>query len=714
MSIILWNVRGAGKPSFASSLKYLMRAHKVDFVAIFETQVSGSRARHICSSLNLGASHVVDSVGRAGGIFISWNPSVFSIGVVASTPRYVLTKFSVGGVNCHFLFAYAPPSVHSRTRFWREVESALTLVSGPVFFGGDLNCITQVEERIGGSGILHPDSGILRDLLDRLGLIDMGFSGSPFTWSRGSGFSSYVAKRLDRVVMNMDAFLAWPYGSVRHLPSLCSDHSALLFSFKRIFRVDRRRRPFRFEEAWTRHPDFLSFVRGAWNSSCSASSALASLKVSISWWNSHVFGNVAKRKVSLLRRIDSLQASFSSIPSDANLEALSALTAELELTLDQEEALWKQKSKELWLSDGDRNTTFFHASTVLRRSNRVMALINSDEEWVNDKEELQSLVKGFFESLYSLPRDELFPIVTPHNRFPTLDVWGRLDAPFEDHEIVAVIRGMRPLKSPGPDGFSPVFYQKSWSVVGPSVIAAVRSFLLSISLPQGLNATFLSLIPKVSCPDRVAKFRPIGLCNVLYKIITKMLSNRMKEVLPLLISPVQGSFLPGRLITDNIALAQDEALRDELHRECGIPVTADLGFYLGIPLLNKAMNVGTFEPLIQSMHARLSGWKGKLLSMSGRVTLARSVLNAILVYTMASFALPRSICDRLDRVTQNFIWGSFGDERRMHLLPWEEICKPRSLGGLGLKRMKEFNLAMIGKLAWRFANSGSEPWADLI
>lgn len=116
---------------------------------------------------------------------------------------------------------------------------------------------------------------------------------------------------------------------------------------------------------------------------------------------------------------------------------------------------------------------------------------------------------------------------------------------------------MGSLKAPGPDGFQDLFYQKNWDVVAPSVYAMVLSVLQGKGLPPSLNETFLVLIPKLDKPELPSQFRPIGLCNVTYKIITKAIVNQIKPVLPLITSNTQTSFFPGRQITDNIVIVKE-------------------------------------------------------------------------------------------------------------------------------------------------------------
>jgi hypothetical protein len=107
---------------------------------------------------------------------------------------------------------------------------------------------------------------------------------------------------------------------------------------------------------------------------------------------------------------------------------------------------------------------------------------------------------------------------------------------FEAGEVDVALSQMQPLKSSGPDGFAASFYQRSWATVQDDVCQAVLSFLNNGIFGANINQTYIALIPKVKSPEFITDYRPISLCNVFYKLIAKVLANRLKTVLPSIIS----------------------------------------------------------------------------------------------------------------------------------------------------------------------------------
>ncbi|KAH9768542.1 reverse transcriptase domain-containing protein [Citrus sinensis] len=124
-------------------------------------------------------------------------------------------------------------------------------------------------------------------------------------------------------------------------------------------------------------------------------------------------------------------------------------------------------------------------------------------------------------------------------------------------DVRAANFSMHPDKSPGPDSMNPAFFQNFWSIVGDDVSAACLNFIHQYVFHIGLNETLLILLPKNLNPDLITEFRPIALCNVIYKIVAKMLASRLKLVLGSIISKSQIIFIPGRSITDNVMISAE-------------------------------------------------------------------------------------------------------------------------------------------------------------
>lgn len=140
-----------------------------------------------------------------------------------------------------------------------------------------------------------------------------------------------------------------------------------------------------------------------------------------------------------------------------------------------------------------------------------------------------------------------------------------LTASVTDGEIQTAVFQIPPTRALGPDGFSSSFYQDHWEVVGNDVINTVKAFWYSGKLLKKLNQTNWILIPKVSCPKNLLQYRPNALCNVVYKVLAKVLTNRLKMMVPKVISDNQSAFVAGKHIHDNI-LVVHEILHSFMHQ----------------------------------------------------------------------------------------------------------------------------------------------------
>jgi hypothetical protein len=187
----------------------------------------------------------------------------------------------------------------------------------------------------------------------------------------------------------------------------------------------------------------------------------------------------------------------------------------------------------------------------------VNFLKTSDGDWVSDIIEIGGNFVAHFSNLLSStapPIDEdmlcLFePVISADDN-------SYLCAIPTDEEVVQALSSLGS-KAPGPDGFTALFYKKYWHMVKTEVLGCIKNFFLNHILLQEQNHTHITLILKQSGSHTVHHFRPISLCNIVYKIITKILANKLKSMLPNIISPMQYAFVPSRNIQDNTILAHE-------------------------------------------------------------------------------------------------------------------------------------------------------------
>ena len=130
-----------------------------------------------------------------------------------------------------------------------------------------------------------------------------------------------------------------------------------------------------------------------------------------------------------------------------------------------------------------------------------------------------------------------------------------VDGDFQAKEVYQALKQVATLIAPGPNGMSPIFYKSFWHIVGEDVTAVVLNALNSHIIPESINTTFISLIPKIKNLKKVADFRPISLCNIIYKLNAKVVANHLKKFLVQIVPDSQSAFLSGRLISNNILVA---------------------------------------------------------------------------------------------------------------------------------------------------------------
>ena len=132
--------------------------------------------------------------------------------------------------------------------------------------------------------------------------------------------------------------------------------------------------------------------------------------------------------------------------------------------------------------------------------------------------------------------------------------------------------------------------------------------------------------------------------------------------------------------------------------------------YLGLPLGAKFKDKSIWNPILEKIERKLAGWKKLYLSKGGRVTLIKSTLSNLPTYFLSLFPIPASVANRIARLQRDFLWGGLGDEPKFHLVDWSMVCTPLASGGLEIRNLRTFNVALLGKWLWRFGHERDALW----
>ncbi|XP_028120068.1 uncharacterized protein LOC114317531 [Camellia sinensis] len=748
LKLLFWNCRNTGNKTFKRNLVEILRSHKLEILILMETKITFSKMDNFFTHLGFTASTIVDPIDRVGGIWLLWDTTQVNVRASSVGPQVIhATVHKEDYKEWVLAVVYASPNPLLRANLWNELDEVA-------------------------------DS------------MDKSCSGPRMTWTNNRQGLANTVERLDGVLCNEDWRTMFPEATVKVLPRTYSDHFPLVVFTQGMHSLNPLNRPFRFEAAWMSHFDLPNII-------------------TFSWTDMH--NNL--------------------------LDSTSEFTTRV-------------------------------------------------KKW-NKEEGIKSIILTYFTNLFKF---EHVQSLTHWNNitatFFTLDDNEVLLKPITNAEILRAVKSIGAFKALGKDGIQALFYQKYWHIVGHSVCEFVLSCFQNKKVSDEVNETLIVLIPKLENPEHIKQFRPISLCNVPYKIITKIIVGRIRPLLDTLISPNHSSFILGRSTADNIIITQEilhilrylkgkkggmifkidldkaydriswdfirdtfqefklndcwielimncvinthssvlwhdeivegiqngrgirqgdplsfylfvlcmerlsnminskveagawkgikasgnspalthlffaddlilfaeanvsnchtimEVLNDfcvmsgqklslqkskifvsknvscsyarSLSFQCGISLTQDLGRYLGSPLLHSRINKTLFNEILEKLKQRLSGWKARHLSFAGRTTLIQAVTSVIPSYNMQTMELPRKFCDEVDRINRNFLWGDTDTHKKVHLINWDTVCRTKEEGGLGLRKARDNNAALLAKLGWKILTDPNKLWCKVL
>eukprot|EP00253_Pinus_taeda_P018686 PITA_18686 len=267
--------------------------------------------------------------------------------------------------------------------------------------------------------------------------------------------------------------------------------------------------------------------------------------------------------------------------TEATLDKERHIHNQLEERRKQEEIYWRKKSRVRWLKEGERNTKFFHRTTVQRRMHNNIPFIQNEEGVkVEEHEKIEEILPNHFQQVHqeqAVDRQRAIGKITSNiPKLVTEEHNELLMHPIQTQEVDEEMAQLKEGKAPGPDGFTTTFFHVFWDLIKVEVCQVVEESRALRWLLPSLNSTFITLIPKEENSITPHKFRPIALCNVLYKVISKVIANRLKPLLPMLISPEQSGYAEGRQIMDGIILTHEIIHLLKQSKQAGMLLKLDL------------------------------------------------------------------------------------------------------------------------------------------
>ncbi|KAK1309975.1 hypothetical protein QJS10_CPA08g00990 [Acorus calamus] len=329
--------------------------------------------------------------------------------------------------------------------------------------GGDFNEVRYSSEKLGGRPIHSRRVRKFNNCLISCSLEDLKSTGHTMSWCNQQ--ESRICCRLDRILGNPPFFSDFPHAVVNYLPPGPSDHAALCLQPSPP--IPAGPRPFRYFEMWEDHPQLALVVEEAWKQTVFGSplfqmvKRLSNVKAALKVWNQTVFGNLKHQLHAMRELLESAQKILHEDPFNmVFIMAEANARTQYNSALKTEECFLRQKSRQLWLQLGDKNTKYFYSSFKARLSrNTISCLRTADGALCSDPSFIKNSVVSYFTELLNRDSGTTVPPLTfPRTITQTQNIL-LIDA-ITMEEVKHAVFSLKALSSPGPDGFPARFYQR--------------------------------------------------------------------------------------------------------------------------------------------------------------------------------------------------------------------------------------------------------------
>ncbi|CAG7886739.1 unnamed protein product [Brassica rapa] len=575
MKCFSWNIRGLNGGVRKSNVQRWIHQNRPMIGGLLETHVKQESLDNLMSTTFPGwrfdSNHSEEA--ENGRIVVMWNPRISVVVYLKSEQLMVCGVFDPASrISFTVGFVYAYNERSQRIALWSslvQLSLSSSIRNSPWLVLGVFNQVLSTDEAYS----LYPvdlcigGMGDFQDCIDDSGVFDLSFRGCPFTWTNKSP-SNPKSRKLDRALVNEAWMEVFPNSNALFDAPGSSDHSPCLITVSDS--AEHRKSRFTFFSFFETHPEYLKRLSEAWTSPVSRAGPMSTLYLKLraaknccKAINQSRFSNIEKRTREAFEKLQDIQEQVLHSPSPLLFSAEAAARDEWLILAAAEQNFFQLKSRVRWLCKGDLNTRFFHKSVKANLSRNIIHfLTDGNNTRVYGVQEMKDLAVRFYSFLQGRSNIAVTPyagsaiaLIHPYRCSESLSAC-LAELPSTEG-ITSIVFALPKGKAPGPDGFSAEFFTSSWNLVGLDVTNAVKHFFTTKMMSRQTNATVISLIPKISGASSLSDFRPVSLCNTVYKVISKVLAHRLKRITKDAVQQNQVGFVSGRVLSDNVLLASE-------------------------------------------------------------------------------------------------------------------------------------------------------------
>ncbi|XP_021753742.1 uncharacterized protein LOC110719145 [Chenopodium quinoa] len=694
MKFILWNVRGACRDEFIPHARHLVNIHKSTVFVFLETKSDDLRARQIMLQLGFHDFKAIEANDKRGGIWLLWKSTV-DIADYKEDFSFFHVLFHFKNTNNEALITgmHAPSTPKERHEMWREMQSDLPPPGTPWLLFGDLNEVTSQNEKSGGRIFRHAQCKDMNNFTNAAGLFDLGYNGNPFTWSNAREGATLIKQRLDRALGQ--------HGWINFLTQRNRGGSGCFEPFNKLSAIDNgllanyipsmievKNCLFSMEPMKCR-PDGVQprFFQAHWDS---LSHILYKLCAD-SFSNASFNPEINKSYISLIPKVDNPVNLTQFRPIGLCNTAYKLITKLISFKLRSflNNLVSPLQSSFIHGRGIEDNVIIIkemsHIFHKARIGKNIMAL-------------KLDLTKAYDSLEWNFIEETLIGFNFPMNfvKLIMFCITSPQISVLWNGEITSEFTPSRGIRQGDP--MSSYIFVLCLERLSPMIENKVNQ-----KLWKPIKVTKSISLSHIFYADDVFLFGQASKSNI--GIIMKVLQD-FGDISGLRVNQNKSTVIFPKKMNYNI--------RKDLITEFNFTSTSSFGKYLGVEIHPNKLKKGDYFGLLDKTFNQIKGWQSNLLNMAGRCTLVKSVLSSFPVYLMQTSILPFSVCEDIERNCRKFLWNKVDKSRYSTRLGWNHITKPMEIGGLGIRRLKLWNMAFMAKLGWMILTKPDKLWVRIL